>query len=146
MEEARGAAASVLDVTETVRASGGLVCRTRDDGTLEVVLVHRPAYRDWTFPKGKLEHDETEAEAALREVEEETGLRCRLDQEVGVTSYRDSRGRSKTVRYWQMTPIGSTLAPANEVDDARWVSLEEAPALLTYPRDVELLERLAELV
>jgi len=146
VEGARVDETPVLDVTEVVRASGGLVCRARDDDSLEVVLVHRPAYRDWTFPKGKLEQDETEVAAALREVEEETGLRCRLDREVGVTSYRDSRGRSKTVRYWQMTPIGGTLAPANEVDDARWVPLEEAPALLTYPRDVELLERLAELV
>ncbi|MGH3135711.1 MAG: NUDIX hydrolase [Gaiellaceae bacterium] len=132
-------------MTGEVRASGGLVCGTRDDGTVEVVLVHRPAYDDWTFPKGKLEHDETEAEAALREVEEETGLRCRLDREVGTTRYHDSRGRSKTVRYWQMTAIGGALTAANEVDDARWVSLEEAPELLTYPRDLELLARLVEL-
>jgi 8-oxo-dGTP diphosphatase len=134
-----------VDVTEVVRASGGLVSRTRADGTVEVVLVHRPAYGDWTFPKGKLERDETEADAALREVEEETGLRCRLGREVGITRYHDSRGRSKTARYWQMTPIGGALAPADGVDDARWVSLEDAPALLTYPRDVELLAQLAAL-
>jgi 8-oxo-dGTP diphosphatase len=145
MEGARVGEAPILDVTSVVRAAGGLVCRTTVNDEVEIVLVHRPAYDDWAFPKGKLEQGETEADAALREVEEETGLRCRLDREVGFTHYHDSRGRSKTVRYWQMTPIGGALAPANEVDDARWVSLEEAPALLTYARDLELLARLAEL-
>lgn len=142
MEQARDTEAPIVDVTEVVRAAGGVVCRTAGNGAVEVVLVHRPAYDDWALPKGKLDRDETEEEAALREVEEETGLRCRLDREVGITRYHDSRGRSKTVRYWQMTPIGGTLAAANEVDDARWVSLAEAPALLTYARDQELLERL----
>jgi 8-oxo-dGTP diphosphatase len=135
-----------VDVTEVVRAAGGLVCRIPKDGTLEVLLVHRPAYDDWTFPKGKLDRGESEEDAAFREVEEETGLRCRLDREVGITRYHDSRGRSKTVRYWQMTPIGGTLAAANEVDHARWVSLAHAPELLTYERDIQLLSQLMELV
>jgi 8-oxo-dGTP diphosphatase len=68
-----------------------------------------------------------------------------LRRELGITRYHDSRGRPKTVRYWQMTPIGGELAPAHEVDDARWVPLAEAPALLTYARDVELLTQLEEL-
>jgi 8-oxo-dGTP pyrophosphatase MutT (NUDIX family) len=142
VEQACGTEAPIVDVTEVVRAAGGVVCRQSDAGFLEIALVHRPAYDDWAFPKGKLGAGETEEDAALREVEEETGLRCRLDREVGITRYHDSRGRSKTVRYWQMTPIGGALAAANEVDDARWVSLAEAPALLTYARDQELLERL----
>lgn len=142
MEGALVAEAPLVDVSEeVVRAAGGVVCR-RESGVSEVVLVHRPAYDDWAFPKGKLHAGETEEEAALREVEEETGLRCRLDREIGTTAYRDSRGRSKTVRYWQMTPIGGVLAPANEVDGARWVSIAEAPALLTYVRDHELLGHL----
>ena len=132
-----------MDVID-VRAAGGLVCRTGGEVAVEIVVVHRPAYRDWTFPKGKLHADETEEEAALREVEEETGLRCRLDREVGTTRYRDSRGRSKTVRYWQMTPIGGALQPTNEVDDARWVSIDDARGLLTYERDTELLRLLPE--
>jgi 8-oxo-dGTP diphosphatase len=139
-----------MDVTEVVRAAGGLVCRQSDDGTaegnlVEVLLVHRPAYDDWAFPKGKLEPGEREEQAALREVEEETGLHCRLGRDLGVTRYNDSRGRSKTVRYWQMTPIGGQLAPADGVDDTRWVSVPDATALLTYPRDRELLARLVEL-
>ena len=145
MEKARGTEAPLMDVTEVVRAAGGLVCRPAGDDTVDVVLVHRPAYDDWAFPKGKLERDESEEAAALREVEEETGLLCRLGLELGITRYHDSRGRPKTVRYWQMTPIGGELAPAHEVDDARWVPLAEASALLTYARDVELLASLVEL-
>jgi 8-oxo-dGTP diphosphatase len=132
--------ALLVGVTEKiVRAAGGLVCRERRPGAVEVVLVHRPAYDDWAFPKGKLHREESEADAALREVEEETGLRCRLGPAIGTTSYRDPRGRPKTVRYWEMTPIGGVLAPANETDQALWVSVARAPAVLTYPRDRELL-------
>jgi 8-oxo-dGTP diphosphatase len=127
--------------SEVVRAAGGLLFRRRAGGPVEVVLVHRPAYDDWTFPKGKLDADETDAEAAVREVEEETGLRTRLVRDLGTTSYHDSRGRPQTVRYWEMTPLDGVLGPANEVDDARWVPLEEAAGMLTYARDRKLLLR-----
>ena len=124
---------------ETIRAAGGLVCRHDEQGVAEILLVHRPAYDDWSFPKGKLEPGEHEEDAARREVEEETGLRCRLGNEVTTTRYRDSRGRTKTVRYWLMTPIGGKLEAANEIDDARFVPIADAGALLTYARDRELL-------
>jgi 8-oxo-dGTP pyrophosphatase MutT (NUDIX family) len=127
-------------VTTTVRAAGGLVHRRSDDGVDEILVVHRPAYDDWSFPKGKLEAGEREEDAAVREVEEETGLRCRLEGEVATTSYRDGRGRPKTVRYWLMTPVDGSVVAANEVDDARFVPLAEARRLLTYPRDVELVD------
>ena len=126
---------------DVVRAAGGLLFRSGADDAVEVVLVHRPAYDDWTFPKGKLDDGETEADAALREVEEETGLRARLGRELATTSYRDSRGRTKTVRYWEMTPVAGVLQPANEVDDARWVPVDEATRMLSYARDRELLAR-----
>jgi 8-oxo-dGTP pyrophosphatase MutT (NUDIX family) len=129
-------------VSDLVRAAGGLVCRRRDDGAREILVVHRPAYDDWSFPKGKLEPGEREEDAAIREVEEETGLRCRLEKEVATTRYRDARGRDKTVRYWLMTPIAGTLEAANEVDDARFVLFAEASELLTYARDAELLAAL----
>ena len=125
---------------EIVRAAGGLVFRKGGDGGAEIVLVHRSAYNDWTFPKGKLDPGETEPQAALREVEEETSLICSLGREAGVTCYWDPAGRPKTVRYWEMTPVGGALAPANEIDDARWVALAEAPARLTHARDRELLQ------
>jgi 8-oxo-dGTP diphosphatase len=126
-------------VTEQVRAAGGLVRRRQEDGTDEILIVHRPRYDDWSFPKGKLEPGESDEEAAIREVEEETGLKCRLDREVATTRYRDARGRQKTVRYWLMTPIGGRLEAANEVDEVRFVTLAEAKALLTYERDSGLL-------
>ena len=107
---------------------------------VEIVLVHRPAYGDWSLPKGKLHPGETEAQAALREVQEETGLVCLLGPEIGTTSYRDPKRRPKTVRYWEMTPTAGTLGPTNEIDDARWVPLAEAPGLLTYAHDRRLLD------
>jgi 8-oxo-dGTP diphosphatase len=79
-------------------------------------------------------------QAALREVQEETSLRCRLGREVGTAAYRDPKGRPKTVRYWEMTPAAGTLRAANEIDDARWVPLQEAPGLLTYEHDRRLLD------
>ena len=127
-------------MTKTVRAAGGVVVRQRDDGVVEILLVHRPAYDDWSFPKGKCEDGESEEEAAVREVEEETGLRCRLERELATTRYRDGRGRPKTVRYWLMAPVGGDVAAANEVDDATFVAAEEARALLTYARDRELVD------
>jgi 8-oxo-dGTP diphosphatase len=130
-----------LVVTETVvRAGGGIVWRRGEDGAVEIVLVHRPAYDDWAFPKGKLHPGETEAQAALREVQEETSLWCRLGREVGTSAYRDPKRRPKTVRYWEMTPTAGTLGPANEIDHARWVPLQEPPRLLTYEDDRRLLE------
>ena len=125
----------------TIRAAGGIVCRPGENG-VEVVLVHRPAYDDWSFPKGKLERGEDEEAAAVREVEEETGLRCRLERELATTRYRNALGRPKTVRYWLMTPVGGALAAANEVDDARFVPAVEALELLTYERDRALLDDL----
>jgi 8-oxo-dGTP pyrophosphatase MutT (NUDIX family) len=132
-------------MSEVVRAAGGVVWRPAEDGRVEVVLVHRPEYDDWSFPKGKLNPDEDEAAAALREVEEETGLRCRLAGDLGLSTYSASRGRPKTVRYWEMTPVGGELAAAHEVDEARWVAVNDASALLTYERDRELLDRFRSL-
>ena len=106
-----------------------------------MLLVHRPAYDDWTFPKGKLDPGETEEECALREVEEETGLRCRLGLELGSTTYRDAKGRRKRVRYWLMeVEAGSGLRFEHEVDEARWLSFDDAAGLLSYERDIGLLD------
>jgi 8-oxo-dGTP pyrophosphatase MutT (NUDIX family) len=127
---------------KVVRAAGGVVLRRSSTGNVETVLVHRPAYDDWTLPKGKLLEGETEEDAAVREVEEETGLRCELGRELGTTAYRDAQGREKTARYWEMTPIRGELAPTNEVDDARWVPVEDAANLLTYARDRQLIAKL----
>jgi 8-oxo-dGTP pyrophosphatase MutT (NUDIX family) len=121
-----------------VRAAGGAVVRDGDDGP-EVVIVHRPKYDDWTLPKGKAERGETDEDCALREVEEETGLRCELLEELESSSYTDASGRPKLARYWLMRPVAGRLRPTREVDDARWVPLAEAEAELTYDRDVRIL-------
>jgi len=121
-----------------VHAAGGIVRRLRG-GVVEVLLVHRPAYGDWTFPKGKLEAGESHVECALREVEEETGLRCAVGRELPAVSYRDSHGRDKSVRYWLMDVVGGGLRFEHEVDEARWVGVAKAATLLSYPRDRELL-------
>jgi 8-oxo-dGTP diphosphatase len=120
-----------------VRAAGGIVVR---DG--RVLLVHRPKHDDWSFPKGKLEAGETWQSGALREVWEETGLRCRLGPEAGRTRYDVDRG-AKEVRYFRMTPIDDARAQ-NEVDEVRWVTLADALALLTHDRDRELLEKVSD--
>jgi 8-oxo-dGTP pyrophosphatase MutT (NUDIX family) len=124
-----------------VRAAGGVVVRNGSQG-LEVVLVHRPKYDDWTLPKGKALPGESDEECALREVEEETGLVCELEEELASTSYLDSRGRPKVARYWRMRPTGGMLRPNDEVDDARWLPLAEAEDLLSYERDHAVLHSL----
>jgi 8-oxo-dGTP pyrophosphatase MutT (NUDIX family) len=118
-----------------IRAAGGIVVR---EGA--VLLVHRPKYDDWSFPKGKLHDDESWQEGALREVEEETGLRCTIGPEVGRTRYVVSQG-PKEVRYYRMTADGDPRAQ-NEVDEVRWVSREDAAELLSHERDRRLLAEL----
>jgi 8-oxo-dGTP diphosphatase len=126
----------------TIRAAGGLVWR-RFRGIDQVLIVHRPAYDDWSLPKGKLDDDEPEWIAAAREVTEETSLVCDLGPDLGTISYRDARGRPKTVRYWQMRASpGARAEAANEVDEVRWMRVDEAIALLSYAHDREVVRRL----
>ena len=122
-----------------IRAAGGVVVRPRH-GSIDVLLVHRPRYDDWSFPKGKAKPGEADADCALREVEEETRLRCERVRELPSTSYTDGKGRPKRVRYWLMEPAGGGAGPANEVDAVRWVSRAEAARLLTYERDLAVLD------
>ena len=126
-----------------VRAAGGVPVRASAEG-LEVLVVHRASYGDWTFPKGKCEPGETDEACALREVAEETGLLCGLEEELPSTSYVDSRGRPKRVRYWRLQVVGGALAFDHEVDGGRWASPAEAEALLTYARDIEVLRALVD--
>jgi 8-oxo-dGTP diphosphatase len=131
-------------MTETVRAAGGVVWRTEPDGRLEVAVIHRPRYDDWSFPKGKVRDGEDELHAALREVEEETGHRCVSGRDLGTIEYRDRQGRRKTVRYWSMVPVEGGFTPGPEVDELRWLPLRRAIQMLTYDHDRGLLANLRE--
>jgi 8-oxo-dGTP pyrophosphatase MutT (NUDIX family) len=127
-----------------VRAAGGLIWRRDGHGgrRLELALVHRPVQDDWTFPKGKLHSGETEEEAAVREAEEETGLRCEPGDFLGRVHYRDRRGRLKTVAYWEMRSSGGRFLSNDEVDDLRWLTPATALQILSYPSDRRLLRTL----
>jgi 8-oxo-(d)GTP phosphatase len=123
-----------------VRAAGGIVRRVGSKG-LEVVLVHRPAYDDWTFPKGKAAPGETDEQTAVREVEEETSLRCLLGRELPSARYRDKHGRDKLVRYWTMAIAeAGVFEPGREVDELRWLTPELASSELSYERDRTVLD------
>ncbi|GMV49731.1 MAG: putative mutator protein MutT4 [Nitrospirae bacterium] len=123
-----------------VRSAGGIVLRGQ-----EVLLIRvsdqkgRPI---WSFPKGRLDAGETPAQAALREVLEETGWRCRIDVELCRTEYwfqRVGRRFRKTVVWFKMTPLEQAGQPDGEVEEVQWVEHQEAIKRLRYPSDVTLL-------
>jgi 8-oxo-dGTP diphosphatase len=125
-------------VARTIEAAGGVV---EQDGL--IAIVHRPRYDDWSLPKGKLDKNESAERAALREVQEETGLSCQLIEELDPVSYTDNRGRPKNVRYWRMKVLSGEFEVNDEVDELRWLSKAEALDLLSYEHDRELVEALA---
>ncbi len=127
-----------------MRAAGGVVWRRAGTG-LEVLLIHRPRYDDWSLPKGKAESGEDDVDTAAREVAEETGLECVLGPELARIRYTDRNGRPKVVRYWSMTVAGPASAPFSpnaEVDELAWLPLAEAMDRLSYPRDRTVLDAL----
>ena len=121
-----------------VWAAGGIVMRD-NGGELEVLVVHRPHRSDWSFPKGKMDDGETLAQTATREVQEETGFRCRLLERLPVVRYTDGKDREKLVVYWTMEIVHGAFEVNDEVDTFGWFTLPAASRVLTYERDVELL-------
>ena len=126
-------------VRTQVRAAGGVVRRRGVDG-VRYALVHRPRYDDWSLPKGKADDGEDERSTALREVLEETGFRCDLGPMVTSVRYHDHEGRAKVVAYWLMYPLDGVFLPNVEVDEMRWVDVDEARSLLTYSHDRAILD------
>ncbi|RKR90680.1 8-oxo-dGTP diphosphatase [Micromonospora pisi] len=127
-----------------IRAAGGVVWRPSDRG-VEVCLVHRPRYNDWSLPKGKLEPHEHPLAAAVREIAEEADVRAVPQARLRSVRYF-SDGRPKVVDYWAMRAVGAGgFEPETEVDDIRWLPVEEAIGLVTYPHDVWVLREFADL-
>jgi 8-oxo-dGTP diphosphatase len=129
-----------------VRAAGGVVIGAGAE--TKVLVIHRPRYDDWSLPKGKLVPGETEFDAAVREVREETGYEVRVLGEIGRVRYLDRRGRDKEVVYFAMHPTGEpAFEPSDEVDAVRWVAVSEAPDVLSYAHDAGIVaEAVAETV
>ena len=127
---------------EVVRAAGGVVWRRQDGGDIEVLLVHRPKYDDWSLPKGKADQGESDEACALREVREETGLCCELGPYLGEFSYIDKQDRPKVARFWAMRPVAGEFRPSDEVDEVAWLSVPDARARLTRGQDAEMVDLL----
>ena len=125
-----------MDAEPEIRAAGGVVV----DDAGRVLIVHRPRHDDWSLPKGKLDPGESFEDAALREVQEECGVRCALIEELPANRY-EVGGRPKLVRWWRMRVLEDLGPDArdDEVDDLRWASPEEAAELLSYPADRALV-------
>ncbi|MFI6760680.1 NUDIX domain-containing protein [Micromonospora sp. NPDC050417] len=131
-------------MTSEIRAAGGVVWRPSDRG-VEVCLVHRPRYDDWSLPKGKLEPDEHPLVAAVREIAEEADVRAVPQARLRSVRYV-SDGRPKVVDYWAMRAVDvGGFEPETEVDDIRWLPVEGAIGLVTYPHDVWVLREFADL-
>lgn len=133
-----------------IRAAGGVVWRRAGapdpEAGVEVAVIHRPRYDDWSLPKGKLATGESDLEGAVREVLEETGFHVRVGRPLGETRYDKHTAtgmRPKVVRWWAMQVEGGTFSPTREVDDLVWHSLADASGRLTRPTDREVLERFA---
>jgi len=133
-------------MTNEIVAAGGVIVDRGTDAP-KVLLVHRPRYDDWSFPKGKLDPGEGIEEAALREVSEETGIQCKILRKIATLRYayqtRSGQSRPKVVHYFLMEAISKEVrVPGMEVDRAEWLDFESARKILSYKRDRELLDSL----
>ena len=142
LRDASNVAVGKRRLVTMIEAAGGVVWRRTSSGSIKILVVHRPRYDDWSLPKGKLEQGESARDAALREVEEETGLRCKARGELLQVRYRDRKGRTKRVRYWAMEPVDGEFEPNDEVDEVRWVTIDDARDVLSYEHDVDVVEDL----
>ena len=123
-----------------IEAAGGVVLRVGANGATEVLVVHRKHYDDWSLPKGKRNKGESGKDAALREVLEETGVRCELGLPLPATFY-EVDGRPKRVKWWAMTVVDDQGGPVDtdEVDEVRWVPVDAVRTMLRYPDDVSTI-------
>jgi 8-oxo-dGTP diphosphatase len=131
----------------TVRAAGAVLWRPAGDG-IEIAVVHRQRYDDWSLPKGKLDEGEHALVAAVREVLEETGVRAQPQVRLPDVAYTLPNGVPKTVEFWSMRAGDGPAVPVGdpaEVDEVRWLAPERAVEMLSYPADARLVDRVAGL-
>jgi 8-oxo-(d)GTP phosphatase len=130
--------------SKAVLAAGAVLWRSNgDSATPEVAIIHRPRYDDWSLPKGKVDHGETEPVTAVREVHEETGYTSHLGRRLTAVSYPVEQGIKK-VRYWAARRVEGEFAPNAEVDELKWLPIAEALKQLGYPHDRKVLRRFAK--
>ena len=130
--------------------AAGAVCWRESGRDLLVAIIHRGRYQDWTFPKGKVDPGETLAEAAVREVKEETGLKVKLGVPLETVSYPLDKSKTKVVHYWAAKVSDKALSkskfkPDEEVSEVVWLKASEAFAKLSYQHDRDLLQEVIDL-
>ncbi|MFB4305320.1 NUDIX domain-containing protein [Actinomadura sp. GTD37] len=126
-------------MAEVIHAAGAVLWRDAPGGGPEFAVIHRPRYDDWSFPKGKVDRGEHVLRAAVREIEEETGIVARLDRRLPTSTYPIGE-RTKQVDYWAARPVASSVfTPNDEVDELVWLPAGEAEARLSYRHDADLL-------
>ncbi|BBZ23702.1 NUDIX hydrolase [Mycolicibacter hiberniae] len=124
---------------KVIRAAGAVLWRMRHGG-VEVAVIHRPRYDDWSLPKGKVDPGENEPVTAVREILEETGQHAHLGRRLGAVSYPVAQG-TKKVRYWAARALGGDFTPNDEVDELAWLPVDAAMQELQYPHDRKILRR-----
>ncbi|QPK84097.1 NUDIX hydrolase [Corynebacterium qintianiae] len=130
------------EFAKTTLAAGAVLWRgdVSDVSSIEVACIHRPHYDDWSLAKGKVDPGESLVATAVREIKEETGYDVRLGKLLGKTIY-PVKNTTKVVYYWTGEVTGGKFTPNSEVDEIRWVPLDEAKPLLTYDLDRQVLEK-----
>ena len=126
--------------TSVIQAAGAVLWRYSESKKIEIALVHRPRYDDWSLPKGKVEEKESHIACAYREVSEETGFKAVFGPEIGTATYKVPEGK-KVVRYWSAQAIGDAegSVDANEIDEILWLEVKEAKKKLTLDDDREIV-------
>ena len=132
--------------TQKIQAAGAVLWREADEDVIEIALVHRPKYMDWSLPKGKLNRGESHIAAAYREVLEETGYKSKFGPFLGTINYKTDEV-AKEVQYWSAKAykLPETDPSADEVDELQWISSVEAKNLLTNESDKEIVDKFLEI-
>ncbi|EGD56986.1 NUDIX hydrolase [Gordonia neofelifaecis] len=129
--------------TRTVWAGGGVLWRPKRSADVEVALVHRPRYDDWSLPKGKAERGEILPVTAAREIVEETGYEVRMGHHLRTVGYRLGSGAPKRVGYWSVEAVGGGFAASRECDDLTWLPVSDAIEKVSYEADRDVLHTFA---